>query len=183
MRLAAENNGIRQLDRELIQLDNRNSILAVAEENSTARNLDTRLIKGGILGDFGMETYNPCFVACFPLNENDVNINSGLVDANNNVLAGNNRVNQKHTENSFFIRACYPANFHELKEMVWNLCPASCKACIISGSSGGHDQNYPGGRLFEGLKNNSGIALVPSLLISSINGSPTSVEAVERDIS
>ena len=96
VRQAANNNRIQQLDRELVQLDNRNTIFTVAEENSTARNLDTWLIKGGILGDFGIQTYNPCVVACFPLNGNDVvNINSGLVEANDNVLAGNNRVDPK----------------------------------------------------------------------------------------
>ena len=39
------------------------------------------------------------------------------------------------------------------------------------------------GGLVEGLENNSGVAVVPSLLISWIKGSPTIVEALERDIS
>ena len=39
------------------------------------------------------------------------------------------------------------------------------------------------GGLVEGLENNSGVAVVPSLLISWINGSPTIVEALKRDIS
>ena len=102
VRRAADNNGIRQLGRKLIQLDNRNPVLAVAEEKNTASNLDTWLMKSGILEDFGHETYNPFLVACIALNENNVvYINTGLVEANNKVLAGNNHIDRKTNRDLF----------------------------------------------------------------------------------
>lgn len=92
----AYNNRVRELVGQPLNLLDKNFILTVPQNDRAAGNMNRLFIQGSVFNSFTTKSHHPRIVASSALNGcNIINVYSGLVKSNDDILACDHRVRRE----------------------------------------------------------------------------------------